>query len=360
MSGGVADPGFTNNLGFYCLTLYVRLPALHNLERDCVGSGVSDILNVDCARPGSGVDLCQDAGDAPFRKVDALAPSNNGLFGALRHAGRYFSRYLGCVLLAACLAMSVQTQLVFMSYNLRYATAADGANAWPLRSGLVYDVINRRSPDVLGVQEALASQVDELLAHLKGYSFVGVGRDDGRRAGEFSAVFYKRDKFSVVDSGTYWMSDTPEIPGSKSWGNNVVRICTWVKLRSRDGFEFTVSNVHLDHEPAPSRLKSVELVCSRFGDGVLMGDFNAGESSPEVAHVKGKGWVDTFRVLHSGETEVGTFNGFAPTSTKGDKIDYVFVSPGWRVVESGIDRTVFDGRCPSDHFPVWAVVEKTT
>ena len=253
--------------------------------------------------------------------------------------------------------MTLQTQLVFMSYNVRYANEADGRNTWTLRRGLVFDVINRRRPDVLGVQEALASQIDELLVHLPGYAFVGVGRDDGERKGEFSAIFYRRDSLRIIESGTYWLSETPETPGSKHWGNNVVRICTWARMQQSDGAEFLVSNVHFDHESAPSRLKSSELVSRRGAAGVVMGDFNAGEQSPEVTYIKDKGWVDTFRAIHAEKTEVGTFNGFDPLATKGEKIDYIFVPSNWKVVDAGIDRTVFDGRSPSDHFPVWARVE---
>ncbi len=266
------------------------------------------------------------------------------------------------MLLAVLCAAVMQNQLTFMSYNVRYATADDGANAWVFRRGMVFDVINRRRPDVLGVQEALASQVDELLVHLPGYSYVGVGRDDGKRAGEFSAVFYRRDLFSVVDSGTFWLSDTPDVVGSKSWGNNVVRICTWVRLRTSDAFDFLVFNTHFDHESQPSREKSAALVWSRIlatkRQTVLLGDLNAGEKNTGVMHVLAQGLADTFRALHPEATDVGTYNGFDPKSLSGDKIDYVFVGWGWKVLSSGIDRKLFDGRAPSDHFPVWAVVEK--
>lgn len=265
------------------------------------------------------------------------------------------------MLLAVLCAVVMQNQLTFMSYNVRYATADDGANAWVFRRGMVFDVINRRKPDVLGVQEALASQVDELLVHLPGYSYVGVGRDDGKRAGEFSAVFFRRDLFSVVDSGTFWLSDTPDAVGSKSWGNNVVRICTWARLRTSDGFEFSVFNAHFDHESQPSREKSAELVgtrASKAGQCVVMGDFNAGEANPAVSKLKGLGLMDTLRSANPSAVDVGTFNGFDVKATGGEKIDYILVGNGWKVVSAGIDRTLFDGRVPSDHFSVWAVVER--
>jgi endonuclease/exonuclease/phosphatase family metal-dependent hydrolase len=265
------------------------------------------------------------------------------------------------MLSAALCAVVMQSPLTFVSYNIRYATAADGPNLWVFRRAAVFALINSRRPDVLGVQEALATQIDELLVHLPGYAYVGVGRDDGKRAGEYSAVFYRRDRLSVTESGTFWLSDTPEVVGSKSWGNNVVRICTWATMRSTDGMTFNVYNAHFDHESQPSREKSAALLRSRVsGHSVVMGDFNAGEQNAAVKDLLSNGLVDTFRALHSDAIEVGTFNGFDTKATKGDKIDYVLCSPGWKVIDAAIDRTLFDGRAPSDHFPVWAVLSPTT
>lgn len=256
-------------------------------------------------------------------------------------------------MLAAVLLMA--SPLTLMSFNVRYATADDGADSWVFRRGLVFEAVNRRNPDVLGVQEALATQVDELLVNLPGYSCVGVGRDDGKRAGEFSAVFYRRSRLSVVDSGTFWLSDTPDVPGSKSWGNTVVRICTWAKFRDKDGAEFTVYNTHFDHESQPSREKSAELLLKRVaGRAIVMGDFNAGEDNPAVKALLQGGLTDTYQEQ---QTARGTFTGFDTKATTGPKIDYIFTRGAWNVRAAGIDRISFDGRLPSDHFPVWAVVE---
>jgi endonuclease/exonuclease/phosphatase family metal-dependent hydrolase len=163
----------------------------------------------------------------------------------------------------------------------------------------------------------------------------------------------------VVESGTFWLSDTPTEVGSKSWGNTVVRICTWAKFRASDGLVFTVFNTHFDHESQPSRERSADLVvgkASSSGLSVVMGDLNAGETNAAVTRFKTGGFVDTFRKLHADETQVGTFTAFDAKRSGGEKIDYVFASAGWEVLSSGIDRTVFDGRPPSDHFPVWAML----
>lgn len=260
------------------------------------------------------------------------------------------------MLLAVVLAVTMQAEFTFMTFNVRYATSADGENAWVHRQGLVYEVVNRHRPDVLGVQEALASQVDDLLAHLPGYAYVGVGRDDGRRAGEFSALFYRRDVFEAVESGTFWLSDTPDVAGSKSWGNNVVRVCTWARLRAKWGLTITVFNTHFDHESQPSREKSAELVLARVAGvtepSVVMGDLNSGEDNAAVQEFLRSGMKNAFRAANP-TTTVGTFNGFARLQD-GPMIDHIFVSRHWGVLASDIDRASFDGRFPSDHFPVWA------
>jgi len=253
-----------------------------------------------------------------------------------------------------------------MSFNIRYATAADGENRWEKRRHLVVGVIRRHAPDIVGLQEALATQLDELLEALPEYAFVGVGRDDGKRAGEFAAILYRQDRFTVADSGTFWFSDTPALPGSVGWGNHVTRICTWARFLHRGGNEpFYVFNVHLDHESAPSRLRSARLLLERIearrhADGVIVtGDFNCSEGDPPVRLLTSRAedgpldFVDTFRVRHPNAGVVGTFNGFRG-DRDGEKIDYIFAPRSARVLEAEIIRDHDAGRYPSDHFPVFA------
>lgn len=255
-----------------------------------------------------------------------------------------------------------------MSFNVRYGTAPDGVDAWPNRQALVFEVIHAFEPDVLGVQEALAFQIDELAGALPGHEVVGVGRDDGDRAGEFSAILVDRARFDVVASGTFWFSDTPEVPGSMSWGNRIPRICTWAHLRQRDtGHRFSVYNVHWDHESQPSRERSAALLLERIGGRpraagpvVVMGDFNAGEENPAfraLVEDPGVRLRDTFRDRHPDAAEAGTFNGFEGRRD-GDKIDAILVSDGWCTRSAAIVRSERGGRHPSDHFPVTAVVAR--
>jgi endonuclease/exonuclease/phosphatase family metal-dependent hydrolase len=262
-----------------------------------------------------------------------------------------------------------------MSFNIRYGTADDGANSWPFRRDLVFDVIRDHGPDLLGVQEALRGQLDEIATAVPGYSEIGVGRDDGRTAGEYSAILYRHGRFEPVESGTFWFSDTPAVPGSMSWGNRITRIATWARLRDAStGRTFTVYNLHLDHESQPSRERSAGLLAARLarhgGEPVIvMGDFNSGEGNPAYRFLTGAGDLppsavpsprlhDTYRSVHPADTLVGTFNGFTG-ARGGEKIDHILVSGGWTIHEAAIVTTSAVGRYPSDHFPVTATVGLT-
>jgi len=264
-----------------------------------------------------------------------------------------------------------------MSFNLRYGTADDGENSWPLRKELVFGVVGDYAPDVLGVQEALRFQLDEIGGRFADYGEVGVGRDDGVHAGEYAAILFRKAGLELLEDGTFWLSDTPDVPGSTSWGNSIPRICTWARFAERNSeTKFYVYNVHLDHESQVSRERSVEslaaFIASRGHDEpyIVTGDFNAGEDNSAMRYLRGEirranslgieaprspGLRDTYRVLHADRTGVGTFNGFDGTTT-GEKIDAILVSHVWEVQHAAIVRTAQDNRYPSDHFPVVATV----
>lgn len=293
----------------------------------------------------------------------------------------------------------VGSELRVMTFNIRYGTADDGENSWDKRQQLVYSVLRRHRPDVVGLQEALRFQIDQVRAAVPQYGEIGVGRDDGRTKGEYSAILYRVDRFGVDEAGTFWFSDTPNVPGSIHWGNACTRVCTWARfIDNNSDTAFYLYNVHLDHRSQPSREKSVHLLAERIHSRtrpdpvVITGDFNAGEDNPAIMYLKGKVairlspagggqddarvarapvvFTDSFRQLHasadpaparSAETsaarlpaaKVGTFNGFKGIRS-GDKIDYVFVQPETQVLEAQIVRDSTDGRYPSDHFPVIA------
>jgi len=195
-----------------------------------------------------------------------------------------------------------------------------------------------------------------------GHASIGVGRDDAAALGEFSAILFRKDRLRVADAGTFWFSYTPSVPASKSWGNNITRICTWARFIDRDGRGFYHFNLHLDHQSQPSRERSTQLLRERIearaaatDPVVITGDFNVGEKNPALATLRGP-FVDTFRVLHANEEIVGTFTAFKFGNTGGEKIDYILVQPNTDVMRADIVRFSKDERYPSDHFPVVARV----
>jgi len=262
-----------------------------------------------------------------------------------------------------------------MSFNIRYGSANDGENHWKNRREMVFDVFHNHYPDIVGLQEALDFQIAEIRKALAKYGQIGVAREDGKTEGEYSAILYRLDRFDVDESGTFWLSDTPEVPGSNHWGNACVRICTWARfVEKKSGKAFYLYNTHLDHVSQPSREKSAVLLAQRIHNRkhldpfVVTGDFNAGEDNPVILYMKGESslgkeyedkctnpvpMVDTFRVLHPDIKDVRTGHGFRG-SRQGNKIDYVFAPPDIKVLEAQILHDNIDGRYPSDHFPVTA------
>jgi endonuclease/exonuclease/phosphatase family metal-dependent hydrolase len=277
-------------------------------------------------------------------------------------------------------ASAKEPNLVVMTFNIRYGTADDDDNRWEKRKDLVFNLLRRQGPDVIGLQEALRFQIDEIRAALPQYGEVGVGRDDGKTGGEYSAILYRKDRLDVNDCGTFWLSDTPEVCGSITWGNACTRVCTWGRFtRNGSGQAFYLFNTHLDHISQYSRDRSALLLAERIygrkcpDPVVVTGDFNVGEDNPVVQYLTGRlslyvaknglaenpaPLVDTFRVLHADASDVGTFNEFKGKCT-GPKIDYIFAQPGIEVRDAAIVRDGSGGRYPSDHFPVMAVLALT-
>jgi endonuclease/exonuclease/phosphatase family metal-dependent hydrolase len=269
-------------------------------------------------------------------------------------------------------------KLNVMSFNIRTGSADDGQNSWNFRREMVYDILRNHNPSIVGLQEALRFQIDETRQAVPEYGEIGVGRDDGRTGGEYCAILYQKELFDLNESGTFWFSNTPEVPGSSHWGNANVRICTWARFMPKKSKKaFYVFNLHLDHISQPSREKSVLLLARRIGERkykerfVVMGDFNSGEDNPAIRYMKGdtslgdgstgpqensSPMIDTFRVIHPDAAEVGTFNRFKGIRT-GDKIDYIFITPDVRVLDAQIIYDNTDGRYPSDHFPITAKIE---
>lgn len=265
--------------------------------------------------------------------------------------------------------------LRLMSFNVRYENPNDsGTRSWRQRLVGSVRMIQREKPDIMGVQEALHGQAADLWASLPDYEFSGVGRDDGERAGEYAGIFYQKDRFEAdaVDQGTFWLSDTPEKAGSKTWGNEFPRVAAWVRLTDRaTGRGFYVFNTHLDHRNQPSRERAALLLSKRIDARkhadepvVLMGDFNSMENNPGLIYLTGRkapvagaeqGWsnglVDTYQTLHASERNRRTLH-FWSGRRDGLKVDHILVSRGARIEASGIVSE--DKPEVSDHFPVSA------
>lgn len=254
-----------------------------------------------------------------------------------------------------------------LSFNIRFDNPKDGENAWPNRKEMVGQWVKSESPDVIGLQEALRHQIDDIKKVATAYSEYGVGRDDGKSRGEHCTILYLKKRFSLdkSDCGTFWFSDTPEKIASKSWGNEIPRICTWGRfIEKKTDKGFYVYNVHYDHRSQPSRLGASELIIQRISKRkrsndpiILMGDFNASENNPAIKIFKDEplNLVDTFRVVKPDEKMVKTFHGFRGGSFSGGKIDHVFMLPKMGKVSSAeIVRFNKDKRYLSDHYPVRA------
>ena len=260
-----------------------------------------------------------------------------------------------------------------VAFNIRFDNPKDGENAWPNRKEMVGKWIESESPDVIGLQEALRHQINDIKKVATAYSEYGVGRDDGKSRGEHCTILYLKKRFTLdkKDCGTFWFSDTPEKIASKSWGNEIPRICTWARLiHKKTGKGFYLYNVHYDHQSQSSRIGASNLIIERISNRkqsnepiILMGDFNAAEKNPAITVFKEEPLklVDTFRVVKPDEKMVKTFHGFRGGSFMGGKIDHVFILPKTAKVRSAeIVRFNKDERYLSDHYPVRAKLSFAT
>jgi endonuclease/exonuclease/phosphatase family metal-dependent hydrolase len=252
-----------------------------------------------------------------------------------------------------------------MTFNIRYNTAADSAHAWPYRRDWVASTVRFHEADLLGIQEALPDQVSDLAERLPDFEWIGVGRDDGASGGEFSAIFYRRARFVVEDHGTFWLSETPEVPGSKSWDAAITRIVTWARFRDGDdGPVFYHFNTHFDHVGEQAREESARLIVDRVNamagttPTVITGDFNADPTRPPYA-VLSAAFRDAFSdsgTPHHGP-DATYYGGFViNAASAGRRIDYIFVNNDVTVLRHGTLTDNWFGNLPSDHLPVLAEI----
>jgi endonuclease/exonuclease/phosphatase family metal-dependent hydrolase len=247
-----------------------------------------------------------------------------------------------------------------MTFNIRFDTPVDAeaGNRWADRRESVRQTVRREAPDVIGFQEALASQLADLVHDLPDYHSVGKARQAGE-VGEYVPVFFSAARFALEASGDFWLSLTPELEGSVGWDARDPRHCTWTVLRDRDGERtFAVFNTHLDRWGANARVEGARLIVARRAiagsfPAVVMGDLNAREDSDVLMALRSARFRDSFRDVHPEETDVATVHHYqAPDPSR--KIDYILCDEHWKVLDARIVREQAGGRLPSDHFPVVA------
>jgi endonuclease/exonuclease/phosphatase family metal-dependent hydrolase len=252
------------------------------------------------------------------------------------------------------------------TFNVRNSNSKDGPDAWTERRAFFLDTLQGADADLIGLQEVLQVQAEEIRTRLSSYEFIGVARNDGKQAGEYSPILFRRDRFERRDWGTIWLSPTPDAVGSKGWDAALPRIATWLKLADKQNGnrELLVMNTHFDHKGKEARVESAKLLrktAADLGKGlpvIIMGDFNVTEDDPPYATLvrpEDNGppkLADAYREVHPQRSkDESSFNGFKGTR-HGSRIDWILHTPEFKAVDASIDYANKDGRYPSDHYPV--------
>lgn len=272
-------------------------------------------------------------------------------------------------LLAVCMLASCSDSKVkvrWATFNIRLDTPVDSLNRWGYRMERAVQFIKDTQLDVVGTQEVLHSQFEDLKRMLPEFEGVGVARDDGKTKGEYSSVFYRKDKFDALDSGTFWLSEYPDSVGLKGWDAACVRVATWAKLRHKESGKIVMAvNTHFDHVGVEARKQSALLIIRKIkeivGDraAVLTGDFNVTEQSDAYRTITTNEFVlkDAHKVAEEVSGVNYTFHNFTrQPMEKRSKIDFIFVTPHIRVLHSDIPAEV-EGALLSDHNPQWIEME---
>lgn len=253
-------------------------------------------------------------------------------------------------------------QLNIASYNIRYNNPGDSLDAWPHRKDMLKNMVRFYDFDLFGVQEALAGQIKDLSA-MDAYSYVGVGRDDGKEKGEYAAIFYKKEKLKLLNSGTFWLSATDTRKPNKGWDAVLPRICTWASFEDKKtGVKFYHFNTHFDHVGVEARRESSKLIMRKMKEiagnsaMILTGDFNVSQDNESYHLFNNSGFLkDAFETAAIKLSDNGTFNGFKAKLSE-ERIDHVFLSKQFTAQRYGVLTNSFMGHYPSDHFPVMVVV----
>ena len=279
--------------------------------------------------------------------------------------------------MACSTVICAQSSFKVASYNVRYDSPSDRerGDGWENRFRYLCDLVEYERWEIFGAQEVLHGQLQDMLALLDGYDYVGVGRNDGATKGEYAPIFYRKDRMHCLDKGWFWISETPDVPGSKGWDADQCRICTWGRFEDKDTkWKFWFFNLHMDHVGVTARREGAKLILAKIkeicGDEpyILTGDFNVDQDNDIFDILTGSGMlIDAYEAARHRMAPTGTVNGFNPDYATQQRIDHIFVSPVFNTHEYGIhtdnywtaaeDAQTFKARMLSDHYPVAARVE---
>ena len=301
-------------------------------------------------------------------------------------------RLVYSLLFVVCAAFSLQAQsYVFATYNIRNANKGDSiaGNGWGQRYPYIAQQIQFNGFDIFGTQEGKYHQLEDLKAAMPNYDYIGVGRDDGAQKGEYAAIFYRTDKFELLDHGDFWLSTITDRP-NKGWDAALPRICSWGKFRDKkSGYTFLFYNLHMDHRGVQARAESAKLILKKIQElpdklpVILTGDFNVDQNNESYALLDNSGIMrDSYQIAEFRYAPNGTFSGFHPDRKTESRIDHLFLTKEFAVKKYGIltdtyrsertekekaelnsnfpkevTMTKYVARTPSDHFPVMIVVE---
>lgn len=278
---------------------------------------------------------------------------------------RFVSVCWAVIFFAGCSKKPLEVQV--MTFNIRYINMGDqGAKAWVNRRDAVAALMHAQQADFIGLQEAFRPMIDHIHERMPGYGEVGVGREDGKEKGEYAAILYKQDAWQALEHGTFWLSDTPEVVASCTWGNKVTRICTWGLFEHKaSSRRMCVFNAHFDHESQLAREKGATLILQRMAlqdpatPVIFVGDLNAPAENPAIRHIShgDRPLRDVWAHQSSLPPEQsGTYHGF-DGRRNGARIDYIFASDHLQPLSAMLHHDNKDGIYPSDHYPVSARLE---
>lgn len=271
--------------------------------------------------------------------------------------------FLVVLVLFAAVGSSAAEKLRIMSFNVRYPSKDDGPNVWEQRRDILAAAIRAKDPDLIGAQELFRRQGDYIVEKLPQYEWFGRSRR-GNEQDEHMGVFYKKDKLRLISSGDFWLSETPDVPGSMSWNVSLPRMVTWGLFElTGSGARFYLYNTHFAHrsQDEEARRRSAEVILTRARELpsdlpiVLTGDFNA-PAGQEVYKILSQHFEDAWQVAAQKIGPEATFHGFRGTVT-GSRIDWILYKAPWKVTEAETFLYNEDGRYPSDHYPVFVVFE---